>query len=190
MKNSKEQSENSSAPAKDEYVPDKSAMKDAKGGYITQGLFLELGYETKFAIYTLTDQDKCYDGKKYISLRRLYLEMADPTEYNFATKYLWGWEHWQRMVANRMIAEHVDKWRDELEVKLRAEAINALIKQSGGNFNAAKWVADGHWNVKRGRPSKAEKEKEKAMRERIAKEAESDSDRIVHLVRKEDNGTH
>lgn len=176
----------SKAPSKPSFVPDKARMKDSKGGYFTQSLFLEMAYtQTEFAVYSLADYDKCHKGIVYPSLRRLYLEMEDPTEYLFATTYLWGWDQWQKMVDNKLLFEHIQKWRDELEVKLRAKGVAAVIAQSNGNFNAAKWVADGNWEVKRGRPSKAEREKERAVRERAAKEGEEESSRILQLVRKE-----
>lgn len=165
--------------------PDKSIFKDSKGGYITQGLFIDFRYDETFAIYTLEDQDKEYKGNLYPSLKRLYLEMADPTEYNFACEYLYGWEHWQRLKANKQLEREIEQWQEELEVKIRARGVHAMLEMTkGSNFNAAKWVADGCWNQKRGRPSKAEKENERKIRERALAEAEEDSARIVPFVRK------
>lgn len=168
-----------------EWTPDKSLFKDSMGRLYTQGLFLEQGYNTESAVYTLSDQDKEYQGKIYPSLRRLYLEMSDPTEYHFAIKYLWGWDHWLRITANKALLEEIEKWREELEVKLRAVGVRSIISASGMSFNAAKWVADGKWTLRRGRPSKEELEKERSIRERVAKEVESDSERILPFVRKD-----
>ena len=168
-----------------DFTPDRSLFKDVMGRYRTQSLFLEHKYSTEEAIYTLSDEDKEYEGVVYPSLRRLYMEVADPTEYEFAKKYLWGWEHWQQMLGNNFIRTHVERWREELEVKLRAEAVKEILKMKGNSFNAAKWAADGHWNVKRGRPSKEEQARERAIRDRVAEELEDESSRIVHLVRKD-----
>lgn len=168
-----------------EFIPDKSRFKDSYGKYITQNLFLEFSYDTEKAVYTFADEDKEYKGVIYPSLRKLYLEVGDPTEYEFATKYLWGWEHWKRILGNKILREEVDKWREELEVKLRAAGVRAALAQTNGSFNAAKWAADGGWDVKRGRPTKAEKERERKRREAAVKETEADADRIVHLVRRE-----
>ena len=169
-----------------EWLPDKTKFKDNSGKYITLSLFLENGYNTEFAVYTLTDTDKEYKGKVYPSLRRLYLEQMDPTEYAFANKYLWGWEHWQRIVANNLMTEAIESWREELEVKLRALAIASIIKTSYDSYNAATWVADGKWKQKRGRPSKAELAKEKRIRERAATAADEDASRIVDFIRREE----
>lgn len=170
-----------------EFVPDKSKFKDPSGKLLTQSLFLENGYNTEYAMYTLSDVDKEYQGKTYPSLRRLYLEMMDPTEYEFANKYLWGWNHWQRIAANSLMTEAIEDWREELEVKLRSMAVKSIVISALGSYNAAKWVADGSWKQKRGRPSKAELAKEKRMRERAAQAADDDSDRIVDFITRKEN---
>lgn len=134
---------------------------DELGRPITQSLFLEMGY-TSNAIYTLKDVDYTYKGKLYPSAKRLYLELGDPTEYEFATKYFLGWDHWQRICANKLVSEHIMKWRDELEVKLRSQAVRMNIEAAkNGNYQAAKWLADRGWLTRAaGRPSKAEVAKE------------------------------
>ena len=66
---------------------DKSKMLDSMQRPLTQSLFLELGY-TDFAIFTLKEDDYVYNDKTYISLKKLYLEMEDPTEYDFANECL------------------------------------------------------------------------------------------------------
>lgn len=166
-----------------DFKPDRSKFKDSQGRFLTQSLFLEAMYNPDYAVYSLSDEDKVYEGKVYPSLRRLYLECMDPAEYDFANKYLWGWEHWQRLCANKALLEEFEKWRDELEVKIRAAAIRNIIGTSGENFNAARWVADGKWkDQKVGRPSKEEKAAEKKKRERIAGELEDDSARIIDFL--------
>lgn len=166
----------------EKWQPDRAKFKDDKGGYITQSLFIEVGYDTERAVYTFSDEDKEYKGANYKSLRKLYLEMADPTEYLFATTYLWGWEHWQRIVNNKLLAVEVEKWREELEVKLRAVGVRNIIHQSGDSMVAAKWVADGQWSTTRQRKTKAGQEKEKVVREKVGKEVAQDGNRIAHLL--------
>ena len=154
-------------------------MLDSMGKFRTQSLFLELGYGTE-AIFTLKDQDHTHEGKEYLSLKRLYLEFEDPTEYEFATTVLLGWKHWQRMCENKLIRKHIDDWREELEVKLRSRAILDAIKEARkGHFQAAKWVADRGWSTRgAGRPSKAEIEKQTRINERVEDEYKSDVVRL------------
>lgn len=173
-----------------EFTPDKTKFKDSVGNYITQSLFLEVGYDTEKAVYTLADTDKEYKGVIYPSLRRLYLEEADPTEYHFSVKYLWGWEHWQKICGNKMLLAEIEKWRSELEVKLRAIGVRDIIAQSGTTMTAAKWVADGQWRANTGRKGKTKAQKaqeaaeERSKRERIVEEAQADAARVVHMIRR------
>lgn len=146
---------------------------------LTQMLFLEVNYDAR-AVYTLKDVDHVWNGKDYPSMRRLYLEMGDPTEYQFATTYLLGWKHWQRICENKLLRKHVDEWREELEVKLRSEGVHAaLVQARSGSWQAAKWLVDKGWvESKAGRPSKADVERETKMQARIADEFTDDYERL------------
>jgi len=166
-----------------DWLPDRAKFKDHRGHtLITQNLFIDFEYDESKAIYTWRDEDCVYKGRTYVSLRRLYLEMADPTEYKFACKYLLSWEHWLRIAENKNIQVHIQKWRDELEVKLRSQAVGELLKLTKGSFNAAKWAADGGWNQKRGRPSKEEVQREAKMRSRAVEELSEDSSRVLDFI--------
>lgn len=169
-----------------EFLPDRSKFKDSMGKYITQSLFLEMGYDTDKAVYTFKDTDYEYKGTVYASLRRLYMEMMDPTEYFFAERYLWGWEHWQRITENKELRKEIDKWREELEVKIRAAGIRAVIGLGATNFTAAQWVANGKWNHKsKGRPTKEERQREEEIRRAAVNEAQNDLGRILPFMKKE-----
>lgn len=167
----------------DKKLPTKDKMVDSGGKPLTQSLFLEIGY-TEQAVYTLKDQDHEHNGKTYPSLKRLYLEAEDPTEYLFATTYLLGWRHWQRLCENKALRRHIDEWRDELEVKLRSRGVMQAIKNAElGGFQAAKWLADRGWDTRgAGRPSKEEIEKEKKIQAAISDEYGAD---IVRLMPKQ-----
>jgi len=121
---------------------------------------------TEIAIYTLADQDKEVDGKLYPSLKRLYLELCDPTEYLFATTYLGGWDHFQELANAVWFGPHLSKWRNEVEVKIKADAFNRILVEAlsdGRNaFSANKFIIDKAWvgpakdsaRAAAGRPSK------------------------------------
>jgi len=164
---------------------DKSLMLDTSGRPLTQSLFLEIGYQDA-AVYTLKEQDHEYKGKTYPSLKRLYLEMEDPTEYEFANRYLLNWKHWQRLYQNQQLRPHIDEWRDELDLKLRAQAFRDMVSLSvseGGNFSATKWLADRGWDKRAaGRPSKSEKEKDQRINDRILEDFDNDVKRMGKVV--------
>lgn len=161
-------------------LPSKEQMTDDMGRPITQSLFLEINY-TELSVYTLKDDDHELNGKQYPSLKRLYLECEDPTEYEFATTYLLGWKHWLRLCENKAIRKHIDEWRDELEVKLRSQGVKEVIRAANrpGGLQAAKWLADRGWATRgAGRPSKADVDREKAIQANITDEFTAD---IVRL---------
>lgn len=166
-----------------EEAPTKSKFKDERGAYLTQSLFLEVGYDTEKAVYTFSDEDKCYKGKVYPSLRRLYLEAGDPTEYEFARTWLHGWDHWLRILGNKALLAQVELWREELGVKLRSEGVRRALAHGLDSFAAAKWAADGHWHVKRGRPSKEEQTREKRIRERVVNDTVADAERVTSIMK-------
>lgn len=148
---------------------DKSLLKDTMGRPLTQGLFLEIGYNTDYAYYTLKNEDYDYQGNTYLSLKRLYLEHEDPVEYDFATTYLLGWEHWCRLCDNKVLAKHIQQWRYELELKLRSAAFKEILDMTAdGNFQASKWLADKGWDKKSvGRPASKQKKIQEDLEESI-----------------------
>ena len=160
---------------------DKSKLRDGRGRPLTQGLFLEVGYNTEFAVFTQKECDFEYKGKVYPSLKALYLAHEDPTEYDFATTHLLGWSHWQRICRNKIFGKMVAEWREELELKLRAQAVRDIIELSSGDkgFQAAKWLADRGWDKRgAGRPSNEQIEKEMNMQSKIDEEYASEVARL------------
>jgi hypothetical protein len=148
----------------------KEDLKDSRGYPLTQSLFLEINY-SDYAVFTFNNEPKEYNGKIYPSLRQYYLDIADPTEYQFAKQCLLGWDHWKRISGSDLVRKEVNQWREELEVALRSEGVMAIIDataQEGGNFQAAKWLTEKGWEKNKvGRPSKAEADAEKRIASRV-----------------------
>jgi hypothetical protein len=160
-----------------EFKPDRSRFKDEKGRYIVQGLFLEDKYNTSLAMYTFDGEDKTYKGVVFPSLKRLFLEEGDPEEYTFANKYLYDWDHWQRLCKNAIISRQIERWRDELYLSLRSEGMATLIDLAINekSYQAAKWLADEGWvKQKRGRPSKQQIEDEVKRRAQVEEQFADD----------------
>lgn len=148
---------------------DKSQFKDSGGRYLTQSLFLEFNYNTDFAVYTFDGEDKEYKGKVYPSLKRLYLEAEDLTEYTFARQHLFNWEHWMKMKENKALRNHFDAWAEELEVYLRSQGLRSVVEMSEHNFQAAKFLSEKGWEKRGvGRPSKSEQAREDRIRDSMS----------------------
>lgn len=161
------------------WLPNLSDLLDESGQPRTQSIFLEVGY-TSNAIYTLKNRDYEYKGNLYRSLGKLYVAENDPTEYEFATKYLLGWKHWERICENKLLRKFINEWREELEIKIRSQAIKEMINQSAkGKIAASRFLADRGWAQRgAGRPTTAEITKEKALKARVADEYGEDVARL------------
>jgi hypothetical protein len=166
---------------------DKSKLLDVAGRPLTQSLFLEIGY-TDYAVYTLKEYDHTHKGVLYPSLKKLFLKEEDPTEYSFAEKHLLGWQHWKRLCENKAILAHVTEWREELELRIRSQAVKDMISMcanEGGNYSASKYLADRGWEKRgAGRPSKTDIVQSKAIAERVEADFAADVARMDEYRKK------
>lgn len=162
---------------------DRTILKDKIGRFRTASLFMELNQDSDPAIFTLKENDHSLHGIDYLSLKRIYLEFGDVTEYEFAIAVFGSWRHWQKLCNNKIIREHIDEWREELEIKIRARAIQSIITtaitEGSKGTTAAKWIAEASWKGSgRGRPSKEEVERTKRIHAGIDKDISDDLERI------------
>ena len=141
--------------------PQNTKFKNNSGQYLLKALFWETNSETPDQIlYTLKDED--YKG--FPSLRRLYLETNDETEYVFASRYFYSWEHWKKVSESSIIKPSVEEWREELQLRILNASLNKIKKIAEGAgrdaFAAQKYLIEKPWlkkPVKRvGRPDKVE----------------------------------
>lgn len=131
---------------------------------LTKGLFYELSEDHTQDVYTLKDQDHLVGEKLYPSLYRLYMEAEDLLEYNFANTHLDGWEHWTMITGATWFKPYLDRWRKELELKVRSDALQRLREDALSNSKSAqlsnRFLLERGWDLEvgkgRGRPSKAE----------------------------------
>lgn len=124
--------------------------------------------------WTLKERDHLVDGKTYRSMKRIYLEMEDVTEYEFAMYTLGSFTHWETLCKSPWFKEHIDQWRKELNLKLKAKAMKSIIQSATTSenlsFQAMKYLADNQYldkGSKRGRPSKED------IKAELKKEAEA-----------------
>jgi len=158
-------------------------LVDHTGSYRTQSLFLETNKSRLTPIMTLKEVDWEWHGVVLPSLKRMYMECADPTEFAVAKLVLNSWPHWQRLLDNKLVRTEILKWRDELEVMLRAEGIKSLREsaklEGGKGIGAAKYLADRGWDKRQaGAPSREEKVRQAKIYSGIKSELEDDGKRI------------
>ena len=134
-----------------DYERYKPALCDSTGKKLTAGLFEELADPATAAkpVFKLSDW------------RKTYVEIADPTDYQAAMVLIGNWEHWLALMKCPGFVEELEKWKEEVDTKLKSEAVSELIKQSKTDKGtaAARWLAEhGYVDKKRGRPAKKKEE--------------------------------
>lgn len=156
--------------------------KDVCGRYRTVSLFSEFPTEGYSPIYTLS-----YQSSSLPSLPQLYLSISDPTEYEFAQAAFGSWEQWEKICGNKLLSTYIEKWRAELAVKLKSEALIKLkANAEKGDTGALKYLANEEYKKQkavRGRPSKEEVEGEKKRMARESGDIESHYDRMLKVVK-------
>lgn len=126
------------------------------------------------------------------ALKEAYLAKEDPTEYFFAKEVFNDWDFWKDLRSYKGIAKEVEKWREELEVKLRAKSFIALLeeardKKSRNSYDANKMIVREGWKLPeastgRGRPSKEDIKRELAKQAALEKEIMENAKRAGIVV--------
>lgn len=152
---------------------------------ITRGLFIETCEDPTAARYTLKDDDT--DGM--VSLRRLYLEQDDPSEYHFAVNVIGSLAQWEELCKCKWFQPLLTAWRRELDLRIKAGALVRLREEaasgSRNSFQANRYLLEKGWESKetrRGRPSKAEIHAETVRQAQADKQIESDYERLAQPV--------
>ena len=158
-------------------------FKNASGAHYLQALFFETALEQNkdYVLYTLKQQDH----RGYPSIHRLFVEMNDPTEYNFAKEYFASWTHWKMIKDCTWFKPYYDAMKEELEVSIRAKALadlRASAEDPKNTVQVNKYLLDKGWVDKtdtRGRPSKdtIKREADKLFKDK--QELEEDFSRII-----------
>ena len=149
-----------------------AVLRDSIRNYRTMSLFEEYKHPDYASIWTLRPYD--YKAKEgvYPSLRKIYMDLKDPTEGRIATEVFTTYELWNRIANSAWFKPYITQWRNELEIRLRAEGLSKLIEQSGRSTSAAQFLAEGKWKQKRGRPTKEEVEGERKIQAGIVTEVD------------------
>jgi hypothetical protein len=160
-------------------------FKDSSGRTRTSSLFIEHEVEGYTPLWTIHPVARTVDGVLYQSLKAIYFsyDHIPGFEYDFAMATFKSWETWVRITNNSRIRNIIAEWREELDVKLKADAIRAMVEASKGTSaaatTAAKYLADkGYSQRKAGRPSKEEITRETRIAAGISKELDSDYERM------------
>ncbi len=160
-------------------------FKNASGAWLSKQLFFETAEDKSRVLYTLKPEDHRVGKSVYPSLRRLYMEMGDESEYHFAEAYFGGYPHWKRLLQSSWFLDYLTEMREELHARNAAIALEQIKKSaSGGSFQASKYLLEQGWLPKGdvGRPSKERIKQEAQDLFRSSEDISSDLDRISQAI--------
>lgn len=175
---------------KPEFKKYREVMLDKMGRYRTTSLFWEhrkgeSGAEKYPPLFTTKEKDLEVDGVTYRSLKVIYFsyDHIPSNEYEFAMDIFGSWDHWIWITTKSQLKGMFQAWRDELEIKIKANAIRTIIQQSRDpekGLQAARLIASGEHKgeAKRGRPSKAEVERQLKIEAGVRDTLDEDMERL------------
>ena len=155
-------------------------FKSTNGIYYTKQLFYETAdVEREFVLYTLKDQD--HEG--HPSLRRLYMEIADETEFKVADTLFAGWPHWKKLLQCQWFLEYLNEWREELRVKQASSSLSALLQKAAqGDSKVNQYLLDRKLREEKagvGRPTRAKIKQEAALMIQDKEDIKEDLKRLL-----------
>lgn len=176
-------------------------IRDIRGRLRTSSLFLEsfdyqdLDPSVYQPLWTLGDgprvldpnhvfYDRVYSDNTFPSLRQLYLEWADPVEFNFAEAVFGSDKTWKVLCRAPWFQPYLEEYRQALDQKIRSENVKRIqVIAALGDKNslaAAKWLAEQGYRPKeaKGRPSKQDKAHALALEQVQDKMLLEDAERI------------
>lgn len=179
-------------PTHEQLLQLRPQMKSSNGRRVLRSLFVETAINEVMElgvvepVFTIKDDNFVKNGKFYWSLKNIYFsyDHIPGYEYQFAMDVFGDWNHWVLLceTSNGVVSELIKSWRDELTIRIQAKAMEAMILTATCDGSkgtpAAKFLADRGWEVKRGRPSKDEIEREKKIQSGVNREIEEDMARL------------
>lgn len=135
----------------------------------------ELAVTPEHVIFTLRKEKG-----DLISLQQLFIDYTvdDPTETEFALAVFGDVAYWLEMRESIQVKPHVEKWREECDIRRKAMAYKAVINevktQGRSSFSAAKFLIEEKEKDKRNPKTKEQVEKtSKAAREYLSSDLEA-----------------
>lgn len=158
------------------YKDRSTKFKNFMGTHLLKPLFYEQikeAADSHLCLYTMKDYDHTItvqgEEVELPSIKRLFVEMEDTTEYLFANEYFDNFQHWKKIKSTNWFAPLYLEMKEELLLKLQAKAlskIRSLEDDPKVSYHVNKYLLEEGYKDKtdtRGRPSKA-KIKEEADR--------------------------
>lgn len=98
----------------------------------------------KISPYSLynTEHVETTEGEVIYSISKIFIESGDSTGYTCAMKCFGSWEHWSKIVKNKLVATEVSKWVAQIKIKqlalIEAACVDKIIKKDRTAMQASK----------------------------------------------------
>lgn len=152
-------------------------MEETRGRKPSKALFLGQTDDDSKAVYNLS------------VFHDRFVALEDITEYKAAIELVGSWEEWNRIKRDwPEFCGHIAAWIEEIETKLKAEAIAKITQlcrsETQQAFQAAKFLATKEYSREagKGRPSKAERRREAKVIAQAAAETKEEEGRILKVL--------
>lgn len=160
--------------------------KSQTGGWYTRSLFWDTW--SNMAISQRHCEPKFTfnsDRPGMVNCKKTFVALGDPTGYQWAMKYLESYDHWIALNKAPWFQEQVEIWVNELNQKLKSEAIQRIQRIAEESTNetqalaASKYLAERAYDKsKAGRPSKEQQRGEMKRLVAMAETQSEDAERI------------
>jgi hypothetical protein len=146
-----------------DYSTIKDKVVDSYGRRVVLSLFSEFSRGDYTPLWSLRKDWK-----------QVYVDIADPTEYETAMCLIGNWEHYSLIRNHPKIKPIMDEWAEEVSIKLKSAAFRKLEKLSTtpNGTAAAKYLSEGHFYGKGKKEKQWNGEKQKEVSDRINEDME------------------
>ena len=121
----------------------------------------------------------------------VFMRLKDPTGYAFAREMFESWDDYQIFYKNsKTFRDLLDKWKDELNIRLRSEMIQALVEDATENgktaSSSAKYVleklVENEEEEKKAKRKKQEEQEKKKQQMDKNKKVKEDIDKVRDIM--------
>ncbi len=113
----------------------------------------------------------------------VFIKCCDPTEYKAAIELCGTWKEWNRFKREWPGFNIIlDVWLQEVEVKIRSDAVLSLISKAKNDPSSAKFLAEGKYRDKPGpgKPPKRLIEREKSIKHKVTNIIDLEVERVLN----------
>lgn len=144
--------------------------------------FQDTGFRIASNIFFCTTMN-VVDKEKIAIWRMAFLTIGDSTEYLFGQLMCGDWEVYTTMKgSSSILRKALEKWKEELDIKQRSDAMQVVISKSKDDATTAKWLVEGKHKAEAKKVGRPKKENNEAKIKAAVWDTVEDYDKILKEV--------